>query len=59
MLSVWLHPAQVAITVMHLMRRHLTGDIILILMAVQCILLWLRLQFYLRFVTQPPYLQFL
>ncbi|CAL8463282.1 g2816 [Coccomyxa elongata] len=39
---------QVAITVMHLTRRHLNSDIILILMAVQCILLWLRLQFYLR-----------
>lgn len=39
---------QVAITVMHLGRWHIQGDAILILMALQCILLWLRLQFYLK-----------
>ncbi|KAK9917231.1 hypothetical protein WJX75_002125 [Coccomyxa subellipsoidea] len=39
---------QVTISVMHLTRRHLDSDVILILMAAQCILLWLRLQYYLR-----------
>jgi hypothetical protein len=39
---------QVAITVMHLGRWHLQGDAVLVLMALQCILLWLRLQFYLK-----------
>lgn len=40
--------SQVAITVMHLGRFKLDSDLILILMAAQCILLWLRLQYYLR-----------
>ena len=39
---------QVVITVLHLGRIHLDGDLILVLMALQCILLWLRLQFYLK-----------
>lgn len=41
---------------LHLTRRHLDSDVILILMAAQCILLWLRLQFYLRCATQLPLL---
>jgi hypothetical protein len=39
---------QVAITAMYFARVGLDGDIILILMAAQCILLWIRLQYYLR-----------
>lgn len=33
---------------MHLSRRGVNSDAIVILMAAQCILLWLRLQYYLR-----------
>ena len=39
---------QIAIVIMHLSRRGVTSDAIVILMAAQCILLWLRLQYYLR-----------
>lgn len=44
---------QVAIAVMHLSRRGVDSDAIVILMAAQCILLWLRLQYYLRQAAIP------
>ncbi len=39
---------QIAIVIMHLSRQGVNSDAIVILMAAQCILLWLRLQYYLR-----------
>ena len=39
---------QIAIVIMHLSRQGVNSDAIVILMAMQCILLWLRLQYYLR-----------
>ncbi|KAK9839401.1 hypothetical protein WJX81_000001 [Elliptochloris bilobata] len=39
---------QAAIVIMHLSRQGVNSDSIVILMAAQCILLWLRLQYYLR-----------
>ena len=47
------HAAQIAIVIMHLSRRGVNSDAIVILMAAQCILLWLRLQYYLRQAATP------
>ena len=44
----WRANMQIAIAVMHLGRLAVGGDALILLMATQCILLWLRLQYYLR-----------
>ena len=45
---------QIAIVIMHLGRLAVNSDAIVILMALQCILLWLRLQYYLRCAAAQP-----
>jgi len=45
---------QIAIVIMHLSRLAVNSDAIVILMALQCILLWLRLQYYLRCAQAQP-----
>jgi hypothetical protein len=48
---------QIAIVIMHLSRLAVNSDAIVILMALQCILLWLRLQYYLRCAEAQPCIQ--